>query len=150
MTTDDQSTQLDNRGEGFAQIIHDRSRDAAQTLHKMLTTLATAALGVYFVSLTRSIQPELTPIQKGTAAIALITMALAAGAGLFGMYADSRRNYHWAKGMQLHEGKEKRPQYKQQVIWNRRKKAMASTLGLSFATGIVASLAYLMERIFSL
>jgi hypothetical protein len=49
----DQDKKGDERGQGFPQILHDRSRTAGTELHKLLLSLSTGGVAVYFVALTR-------------------------------------------------------------------------------------------------
>ncbi len=147
--TDEPSSDREDRGRGFPQAIHDRSRSAAEELHKLLLSLATGTLAVYFVALTAT-DSELTRAQKLAAGCALIAMATSVLSGMSGWYADARRNYYWASAMQAHEKSSRSRLYKARDRWLYAERRLAKLLGASFAVGIISSVAYMMLRVLPL
>ena len=89
------------KGEGFAQILHDRSRSVGLELHRLLTSLSTGTLAIYFLALTGEAKPPLTPSQRVCAAVSVFCVAFSAAFGIVSMYADVRRYYLWASALQL-------------------------------------------------
>ena len=136
-----------DKGKGFPQILHDRSRDAGLRLHILLISLSTGTLGVYFLALTRKTKPPLTLGQQLSALLGLLTMALALGAGLLNLYADCRRYFHWATALQSEERDRRSQHYKGRDRWQRIDRLTARVVGVSFACGIVSSIVYMAFRI---
>lgn len=94
----------ERRGQDFADVLHERSRQSAFEYRTLLTSLSTGALAVFFLALTTKIEPELTQLQLMTLSGAVLSMAVTTIAGLYCWHADARRNYFWAK---VEEGKQK-------------------------------------------
>src|SRR5215472_12980716 len=76
-------------GEGFAQILHDRSRDRGTDLHRLLISLSTGTLAIYFLALTGEAKPALTTNQKVCAVISVVCVAFSAACGILPMYAGT-------------------------------------------------------------
>jgi hypothetical protein len=73
----------ERRGQDFADKLHARSREAAAEQRKLLISLATGCLALYFVALTGKIEPALTWSQTITCMLSVIFMALSILAGVF-------------------------------------------------------------------
>jgi hypothetical protein len=146
---DDATKDAFGRGEGFPQIVHDRSRDVGRDLQKLLVSLSTGTLAIYFLALTTEAKPGLTHHQTQVSIVALALMALAVGSGLFGMYADTRRNYFWASALQKKDKNAKSLLYKHRDRWLRTERIMDLTLAISFLAGITMSVIYMFLRVLS-
>jgi len=59
-----------------AQVLYDRSRTSGIELFKHLSTLATAAVGVFFFALSTKVEPPLNGDQRLTVVVALGSMML--------------------------------------------------------------------------
>lgn len=129
------------RGEGFAQILHDRSRAAGMDLHRLLISLSTGTLAIYFLALTGEAKPPLTANQKLCAVISVVCVALSAACGIVSMYADVRRYYFWASALQTSDKPTKRTLYRQRNRWLRRDRTLVPTMGILFISGMLSSLA---------
>jgi hypothetical protein len=70
------------RGKGLPQILHDRARSSAIELHKLLVSLSTAILTIFFLAVTTEIKPPLTPKQKFFVLFSLIAFGSALFSGL--------------------------------------------------------------------
>ena len=136
------------RGEGFPQILHDRSRSTGQELHKQLLTLSTGTLAVYFFALTTEVNPPLTAAQKAILMLSLASMAIAAFSGILDLFADMRRNFFWASAIQATGDRPTRNRlYRQRDKWLAVERGCARSLLASFSLGILSSLIYLMLRV---
>jgi hypothetical protein len=137
----------DERGRGFPQILHDRARTAAEELHKLLLSLSTGGVAVYFLGLTGKIEPRLTTSQIATVLVATIGFA---GAGLSGItcwYADCRRNYFWASALQTGDKLERSKFYRQRDRWLRTERVTANLLIGLFVLGVLVSALYVGFRL---
>jgi hypothetical protein len=85
---------------GSADLWHDRARSAAVEQRKLLTTLATACLAVFFVTLTGEKARFLTEYQRYTARLALVMMAVSVLFGVLAVFGDARRCYNLARHIQ--------------------------------------------------
>ncbi len=139
----------EERGVGFPQILHDRSRDAGRELHKLLLSLSTGSLGVYFFALTTRVEPVLTPRQQWTVMSGMTAMGLATLSGIMDLYADSRRNFFWARALQSEDRKERAGFYKQRDRWWKIERAFGWVLTWTFFAGIVLSMIYVLLRIYA-
>ena len=140
----------DNHGVGFPQVLHDRSREAGQELHKLLLSLSTGSLAVYFFALTTKVDPPLTPPQQIAVIVGMCAMALATLSGMIDLFADCRRNFFWAAALQTEDKSKRSASYKKRDKWLRAKRIAAWLLTWSFAVGIVVSLIYVCFRVFAL
>jgi hypothetical protein len=151
MATQDKTDEReDHRGEGFPQLLHDRARTAAEELHRLLLSLSTAAVGVFFLALISKADPPLTQIQKASVLIALFAMAGAAFSGIASWYSDCRRNYFWAMALQSDEKKSRTQLYQQRDRWLRWERFTARCLIALFIFGVLASMAYMACRVLGL
>src|SRR5207249_12061841 len=71
-----------------AQVLYDRSRTSGIELFKHLSTLATAAVGVFFFALSTKVEPPLNADQRLTIIVALGFMMLTLFCGICGWMAD--------------------------------------------------------------
>lgn len=134
-------------GEGFPQTIHDRARKAAEELHKLLVSLSTAALAVYFVALTSKVDPPLTYMQQGSVLCGLGFMALALGCGILAWYADMKRNFYWASAMQQRDKQSQGELYARRDRWLHTKTRAVVGLDVFFLAGILCSVTYIVMRV---
>jgi hypothetical protein len=130
------------KGEGFPQILHDRSRAAGMELHRLLVSLSTGTLAIYFLALTGEAKPPLTPHQKLAAITSIFCVAFSAAFGILSMYADVRRFYFWASALQASDKNEKRTFYKERDTWIARDRILAPAMGTLFMIGMLSSLVY--------
>lgn len=137
----------ERRGQEFADTLHQRSRESAFEYRKLLTSLATGSLALFFLALTTEVRPELTRLQVATLVGAVLCMAVSIFSGMYCWHADATRNYYW--GM-VEEGKQRSggPEFDTMAkTWKRRLERASKFLKYAFATGIALSVAYILERI---
>lgn len=149
----DKAHDTEHRGEGFPQILHDRARVSTEELVRLLLTLSTAAVGVFFIALTGKSDPPLTPRQEVAVLVALVAMASATLCGMLSWFADGRRNYLWATALQTKKGPKDGPRdqlFVRRDFWLDLAKRAYQLLMLLFGVGIVASLIYLVCRVLKL
>ena len=94
------STDKDERTKVEPQVRYDRSRSSAFDLLKLLVSLATGGVGVFFAVLTQKLDPALREPERDVAVVGLVTMVLAVLAGLLGWGADARYYERWAQSLQ--------------------------------------------------
>jgi hypothetical protein len=129
-------------GEGFPQILHDRSRAAGTELHKLLISLSTGTLAIYFLALTGEAKPPLTRNQKFLAITSVACVALAATSGILSMYADVRRFYLWGSALQTVDKTKRTALYKERDEWITRDRRFAPAMGILFVVGMLTSVIY--------
>lgn len=140
--------QLKERGEGYAQILHDRARESTLELRKLLISLSTGVIAIYFLSLTGQDNSTLSLMAKIWSGLSLILMGFSTLSGLLFWYANSVSNYAGGSARQA-EKKEKQKRFSRmhkrwQTIQN-----LASFMQMwSFALGIIFSVLYGIERLF--
>jgi hypothetical protein len=139
--------QEDQRGRGFPQILHDRARAAAAELHKLLLSLSTAGVAVYFLALTGKIEPRLTTRQTAAMLVAMLALAIAALSGILCWYADCRRNYFWAVALQSDDKPDRSDLYRQRDRWLWIERLTANLLIGAFVTGVLVSALYIALRL---
>ncbi len=130
------------KGEGFPQILHDRSRTAGTELHRLLVSLSTGTLAIYFLALTGEAKPPLTTNQKVAAIASVACVAMAAMFGILSMYADVRRFYLWGSALQATDKSEKQALYKERDRWIVRDRWFAPAMGYLFMLGMISSVIY--------
>ena len=88
--------------------LHERARAGVAEQRRLLVSLATGSIAVFFLSLTSEIKPELTKTQKGAITLALLFMSLAVAAGLRSWQHESQWSYCWAKELGAEESGERK------------------------------------------
>jgi hypothetical protein len=137
------------RNADLSERIHDRARQSGVELHKLTIGLATGILATYFVGMTARADPPLTSLQRICTSIGLVVLATALGAGLFAWYADTKRNYYWARALVAAETKKRNELYARRDSWIRRKDGFTRAMYLMFSLGIVSSGVYVLLRVFA-
>ena len=138
----------ERRGQEFADELHSRSRESAFEYRKLLTSLATGALALFFLALTAKIEPALTQLQLWLIGGAIVSMAVTVVSGLYCWNADAQRNYFWAK---VEEGKQESggPEFDTlSKSWKKRLNRATVVLRYSFGIGIAFSVVYMAARVF--
>src|SRR5438876_12406472 len=79
-----------------AQVLYDRSRTSGIELFKHMSTLATAAVGVFFFALSTKVEPPLNADQRLTVIVALGFKMLTLFCGICGWMADGWFYESWA------------------------------------------------------
>jgi len=136
-----------SRGEGFAQILHDRARRSAEQLNKLLVSLSTAILAVYFLALTTGIEPELTNWQTIICIAGLVPMGIATVAGILGLLCDAKRNYLRATALQTEEQEKRDQLFAVRERWLNYERWCDRSLSIFFVIGVIASVVYLVLRV---
>jgi hypothetical protein len=140
----------ERRGQDFADTLHARSREAAAEQRKLIISLATGCLAVYFLALTSKIEPELTKPQTLICFASVIMMTLSVFAGIYAWHADAQRNYYWAK---VEEGKQESggPEFDTLAkMWKGRLYICGYTRNIFFIVGILTSTVYIILRMFKI
>jgi hypothetical protein len=129
-----------------ANTIYARSHFAQAELLKLMVSLATGALAVFFLSVTgdRAV-PE--GMQRIPALVALGSMGVAVFSGIFAWFSESRRQFFWSLAKSTQD-EARRKEY----LGSRDRAYLRTTVAMlllvvSFSTGIAASVAYIAMRI---
>ncbi len=143
MTSEPQKSRI----EELSKLFHDRARQSAVELHRLLLSLSTGAVAVFFFALTMKVDPPLGLIQKIAVLMSLVAMSLATGAGIRALRADILVNYFCGKDMQSQECIEKE-KFRQQKYKNEKSKSRSQCVFLtSFVIGVVTSVIYIVLRV---
>jgi hypothetical protein len=128
-----------------AQIFHDRAKNAANELHKLVLSFAGATLGVYFIAMTKEIS-QITVPQILSCLAGILMMGTAVFVGLLGLFADMKRYYFWGCAMQERDRKKRDAFYKERDRWLARQRLSRPMLFLFFSSGIIASIVFMVFR----
>lgn len=139
-------TQFD-KGDGFAQILHDRSRAVGTDLVKLVLSLSTGTLAIFFLALTGEAKPPLTLAQKTSAVASVAILGVAVFCGIISMYADTRRYYFWACALQTADKQQRDAHYRSRDAWLLSARLLAAAMGISFLLGMLSSIVYGVLRI---
>ena len=74
-------------------------------------------------------------------------MSIAVCGGLYGLYADMKRNYFRASALQEKKQVRRDDLYKRRDKWLARQRLSIATLNLFFVIGVASSVLYLVTRI---
>jgi len=139
-----------SQNEDLSQKFHDRARESALELHRLLLSLSTGAVAVFFFALTMKVDPPMTLIQKIIVLISLAAMSLASGAGIRALRADILVNFCRAKHMQSQECIEKEKFDRQKDKNEKSKKWLQDVLLKSFIIGVITFVIYIVLRVFGI
>lgn len=79
----------------------------------------------------------------------MVVLAAALGSGLFAWYADTKRNYYWARALVADVAKTRNELYVRRDSWIRLKDGFTVAMYLMFSLGIVSSGVYVLLRVFA-
>lgn len=127
------------------QIFHDRSYNAAIEIRKILISLATGILAVYFIVLTQEVKPGLSSFEKATLTFSIILFSLTIFFGILAWHSDNKRFFYRAKESENPLGKEAYSPSKD-YWFNKRRFSDKFFFSLFFA-GILCSSIFLFLRI---
>jgi hypothetical protein len=136
-----------NLGKGFAQILHDRARKASEEIHKLLLTFSAGILAVYFFALTSNNELQLTNSQKILCIIGIGLMGSSILTGLYGLFADTKRNYYWARSIQEKNEAKRIALHDTYKSWLKLQRLCRPMLCILFLSGVLITIAYIVLRI---
>lgn len=113
----------------------------------MLTSLASAGIGLFFLGATTAIQPPLAKSQKWLLLISLVSMGATVHGGVYSWYCDSRRSYLRAKALVCQDGQRRRPLFVAVQVWQIRFERANRLMRASFLCGVFAALVYVFDRV---
>ena len=125
------------------QTLYDRSRVSGLELFKQLTTLATAAVGVFFIAISTNVRPPLTSDQRTTVLAALFFMTFTLMCGIVGIAVDSYFYESWARFL---SGKDPQSSWKRRERANLLRKIFAFAAMISFFCGVLLAGLYIHLR----
>jgi hypothetical protein len=134
----------------FSDALHSRAREAASEQRKLLISLATGGVGVFFLALTTNTTPPLTYYQQVLVTASLGFLSAAIAAGLFAWHADALRNYYWA---QVEGGDQEKGGVRYDDLsgsWKRRLRWSTSVLIFAFLLGQLFAVVYILARIYNI
>jgi hypothetical protein len=85
---------------GSPDLWHNRARESALETRKLLITLATACLAVFFITLTGDNAGKLNFAQRAFARAGLLSMGISILFGVVANFCDARRCYNLARHIQ--------------------------------------------------
>jgi hypothetical protein len=128
------------------QVLHDRAKNAANEMHKLLLSFAAATLGIYFIALTKEL-PQITKLQILSCLAGILMMGIALFSGVLGLFADMKRYYFWGCAKQERNQKNRDELYQERDRWLTRQRLSRPVLFVFFSLGIVASIIFMVLRI---
>ncbi|HBC89434.1 MAG TPA: hypothetical protein DCZ94_21055 [Lentisphaeria bacterium] len=131
--------------EDNSQIFHDRAYNATLEIRKILMSLSTGILAVYFFSLTQEIKPPLNIAEKIILTINIILFSFSILFGLLAWFSDNKRFFYKAKELDNLNEKEKYTKAKDR--WYRMRRLSDILFYFPFAAGIIFSAIFLILRI---
>ncbi len=115
---------------------------------KLIVSLSTAALGVFFLNLTSQIpEPVLTPRQEMLVLVSLIGFSLAVLSGVLAWRADGGRFYFAAKCLEEVDEEQFLAYRRKEKGWKMARRLASRVLYLGFFIGIVAATLFTADRI---
>ena len=129
-------------GEGPSQIFHDRARVSQIEFRKLLLSLGSGTLAVYFAILTAQDTDKLNHWEVRLALIALTLMSISVMSGLFLWKADTQRNYMLGAGLQTKNKDTQQLRSASYRTWEKIFTLLSRAQSLSFLLAIVASVMY--------
>ena len=146
MATPNASERQEDERQGAVpvQVLYDRSRTSGIELLKHLSTLATAAVGVFFFALSTKVDPPLTADQRLTVIVALGFMMLTLFCSICGWMADGWFYESWAR---YASGKEPEMNWQTRERSNLLRKTFVWLVIVSFLIGALAAVRYVYLRL---
>ena len=128
-------------------IASDRGRKSAEEFQKMLVLTSLGALGLFFGTLTKSVDPFLTNYQKYTSMGAVLLLAVASAIGIFNWYLDAKINLILSLALKEENKTKQKNLYKQQQKLKTFEDIMSLIFFSSYGTGMLMGTAFLILRI---
>lgn len=131
-------------------MLYDRSRYSAEEQRKLLISLGTGTIAIFFLALTAKIEPSLTVLQKTTIGIGLFFIALSVLSGIFQWFADAKWNYAWARSLESKSSKDRKKRRKSKDQWHKIQRVTGICLRANFVIGILSAVFYVFARVWSI
>ena len=129
------------------QIFHDRARDAGIELRKLIVSLSTGILAIYFLAVTREIKPPLEKSHKTILLVSIILFAICVLSGIIAWFSDGKRYYYWAKLIDSSDDAKKQKAKTIRNRWGIIRLITDIALFAAFFLGILFSSIFLFQRI---
>jgi len=133
-----------------SQVFHDKAIESGKELRKIIVSLSTGILAIFFLALTREIKPLLQPLEKIILILSISLFSVSIFSGIIAWFIDSNRYYFMAKAKEASEKKEdqEKTKYKKKFkVFEILRVFTDIFLFIPFFSGIVVSAIFLVLRI---
>jgi hypothetical protein len=145
--TEEQAEQTQTQDHEWHKTVSERGRRSAEEGTRLLVTIATASLGVFFMALSKKFEPALDRDEKTVAVLAVLAMAVASGCGILSWWADAKVHINWALALPASDSGKRGQYFKARDRWRKIEKDVKWFFFGAFGIGIVAAAVFLILRI---
>ncbi|MCK5003336.1 MAG: hypothetical protein KAS57_09940 [Gammaproteobacteria bacterium] len=132
----------------LSQNFHNKAREAGIERRKLIVTLSTGALGIFFLTLTsEKPEPALTPTQQFLVLTSLVGFAVSVLSGVLAWRADAGRFYFAAKRLEEEDENSKLELKRKGDLWKITKKWATRLLYIGFFIGIITATIFTANRL---
>jgi hypothetical protein len=133
-----------------AQDMHARAAESAKETRKTTITVASGAVGVLFIVVSRDISPALTWPQVYAVVVSIVFFTSALGLGIWFAFCDAQWSFWW--GCELDQSrppKEREAAAEKKRKWHTRKGSVEVLSLAGLFCGFVAAAVFVLARVFT-
>lgn len=131
----------------LSQKFHDRARESGVELRKLVISLSTGALAIYFLALTQEIKPPLTNIQQSLLVVSVCFFGLCIFCGIVSWWSDGARFFFLALNAESNQSDSPDSAFKLKRRWTIVRRLSDVLLTVAFSGGILVSIVFILYRI---
>jgi hypothetical protein len=131
----------------LSQKFHDRARESGVELRKLVISLSTGALAIYFLVLTREITPPLTDIQQVLLLASVCFFGLCIFGGIVSWWSDGARFFFLALSAESNQDGSSDSAFKLKRRWTIVRRLSDVILTVAFSGGVLVSIVFIFYRI---
>jgi len=132
------------RGSSQVEALYNRARASGTELLRLFSTLATGAVGVFFLALSGRVEPPLTAPQRGAIIVALLLMVLTLAGAILSRFADALFYKSWAR---YASGKDPERNLRRRELAIRLRETFAFATVIVFFAGVLVAAYYVYLRL---
>ncbi len=131
----------------LSQKFDDRARESSVELRKLVISLSTGALAMYFLVLTKEIRPPLTDNQQTLLIVSIYFFGLCILGGIISWWSDGSRFFFLARIIESNQENSSDLLFKMKRRWQIARRISDVLLMASFSGGILTSIVFIFYRI---
>ena len=131
----------------ISQKFHDRARESGIELKKLVISLSTGALAIYFFILTREVKPALSILQQKILLVSVCLFGLSIFGGIVSWWSDGARFFYLAQNEQSNQRASSSFIIKSIRHWTIIRRLSDVLVSISFAFGILLSILFIYSRV---
>ncbi len=131
----------------ISQKFHDRARESGVELRKLVISLSTGALAIYFFALIREVKPALSILQQKILLVSVCSFGLSIFGGIISWWSDGARFFYFAQNEKSNQHTSSSSIIKLKRRWTIIRRLSDVLVSVAFTVGILLSILFIFYRV---